>query len=111
MAMVCGCDDAEAKSNEITAIPELLKVLDLRGATVTIDAIGCQTKIAETIIEGQGNYVLSVKENQPTLHQDIETTFAEAADARQRSFDEQPRPPSKSSRTSTRGTAASRRAP
>jgi predicted transposase YbfD/YdcC len=48
--------------------------------------------VKELIIEGKGNYVLSVKENQPTLHQDIETTFAEAADARQRSLDEQPRP-------------------
>jgi len=90
--LVLGQRKTETKSNEITAIPELLKVLDLRGATVTIDAMGCQTKIAETIIEGKGNYVLSVKENQPTLHQDIETTFAEAADARQRSLDEQPRP-------------------
>jgi hypothetical protein len=92
VGLVLGQRKTETKSNEITAIPELLKVLDLRGATVTIDAMGCQTKIAETIIDGEGNYVLSVKENQPTLHQDVETTFAEAADARQRSVDEQPRP-------------------
>lgn len=91
--LVLGQRKTETKSNEITAIPELLKVLDLRGATVTIDAMGCQTKIAETIIEGGGNYVLSVKDNQPTLHQELQDTFAEAADARQRSVDEQPRPP------------------
>ena len=54
--------------------------------------MGCQTKIAETIIDGEGNYLLSVKENQPTLHQDVQTTFAEADDARRRSVDEQPRP-------------------
>ena len=59
---------------------------------MTIDAMGCQTKIAETIIDGEGNYLLSVKENQPTLHQDVQTTFAEADDARRRSVDEQPRP-------------------
>ena len=82
----------ETKSNEITAIPELLQVLDLRGATVTIDAMGCQTKIAETVFEGGGHYVLSVKENQPTLHDDVAATFAEATDNRQRSVDEQGRP-------------------
>jgi predicted transposase YbfD/YdcC len=59
---------------------------------VTIDAMGCQTGIAETIIEGGGHYVLSAKDNQPTLHQEIQDTFAEAADERRRTVDEQPRP-------------------
>lgn len=90
--LVLGQRKTETKSNEITAIPQLLQVLDLRGATVTIDAMGCQTKIAETIINGGGNYVLSVKENQPTLHDDVAATFAEANEQRQRSVDEQPRP-------------------
>jgi predicted transposase YbfD/YdcC len=81
-----------AKSNEITAIPELLKVLELRGATVTIDAMGCQTEIAETIRESEGHYLLAVKDNQPTLLADIQATFAEAEDPRQRTVDEQPRP-------------------
>lgn len=80
------------KSNEITAIPELLRNLDLRGATVTIDALGCQTDIAKTIVDGSGHYLLAVKENQPALYQDLVTTFAEAADERRRSVDEQPRP-------------------
>jgi predicted transposase YbfD/YdcC len=80
------------KSNEITAIPELLRVLDLRGATVTIDAMGCQTHIAESIIEGGGQYVLSVKENQPSLYREIVETFSEADDARMRAVDETPRP-------------------
>lgn len=80
------------KSNEITAIPELLRSLDLRGATVTIDALGCQTDIAKTIVDGGGQYLLAVKENQPALYKDLVTTFAEAADERRRSVDEQPRP-------------------
>jgi len=82
----------EEKSNEITAIPELMRVLDLKAATVTIDAMGCQKQIAKTIIEGKGDYLIAVKDNQPTLRQDIETTFAEAADERVRSCDELPRP-------------------
>jgi predicted transposase YbfD/YdcC len=90
--LVLGQRQTEAKSNEITAIPELLALLDLRGATVTIDALGCQREIAETILAGGGHYLLAVKDNQPTLHQDLQATFAEAADARRRTVDEQPRP-------------------
>lgn len=80
------------KSNEITAIPELLRLLDLRDATVTIDAMGCQTEIAKTIVDGGGDYLLAVKDNQPTLRKDIEATFTEAADERMRAVDEQARP-------------------
>ena len=90
--LVLGQQKTETKSNEITAIPELLSVLDLRGATVTIDAMGCQREIAETILAGGGDYLLAVKDNQPTLHQDLQTTFDEATDARHRTVDEQPRP-------------------
>jgi predicted transposase YbfD/YdcC len=90
--LVLGQRQTEAKSNEITAIPELLEVLDLREATVTIDAMGCQTAIAQTIRAGGGHYLLSVKDNQLTLHEDIQTTFAEADDDRKRTVDEQPRP-------------------
>jgi predicted transposase YbfD/YdcC len=67
-----------AKSNEITAIPELLKRLDLEGAVVTIDAMGCQKDIAAEIVQGGGEYVLAVKENQPHLHEDIVQAFEEA---------------------------------
>ncbi len=65
----------DAKSNEITAIPKLLELIDISGALVTIDAMGCQTEIAEKIVDGGGDYCLAVKGNQPTLHQGIENHF------------------------------------
>jgi predicted transposase YbfD/YdcC len=68
----------DAKSNEITAIPELLNLLDLEGAVVTIDAMGCQKEIASGIIQKKGDYVLAVKENQPHLYEDIGQAFDEA---------------------------------
>jgi predicted transposase YbfD/YdcC len=68
----------EAKSNEITAIPELLKLLDLDGAIVTIDAMGCQKDIATGIVQEGGEYVLAVKENQPHLYEDIQRAFEKA---------------------------------
>ena len=68
----------DAKSNEITAIPELLALLDLKGAVVTIDAMGCQKAIAAEIIDGGGHYLLAVKENQPHLYEDIGRSFDEA---------------------------------
>lgn len=63
------------KSNEITAIPDVLALLDLTGCTVTIDAMGCQTTIAKQIVRQQANYVLAVKENQEQLYSDIVDTF------------------------------------
>src|SRR5499426_1147083 len=69
----------DAKSNEITAMPELLKLLDLHDKIVTIDAIGCQKEIAQTIVAGGGDYILAVKDNQPTLHAEIQAAFATAA--------------------------------
>ena len=65
----------EEKSNEIDAIPELLNLIDIDGATVTIDAMGCQKKIAEKIIEKNANYVLSLKQNQETLYHNVESIF------------------------------------
>src|SRR5712692_4319644 len=59
------------KANEITAIPGLLAQLDLAGAVVTIDAMGCQKNIAKAIVDQQADYVLALKENHPTLHDDI----------------------------------------
>jgi len=71
-----------AKSNEITAMPQLLEVLDLHEKIVTTDAMGCQKAIAETIVEGGGDYILAVKDNQPTVHAEIQAAFAtEAAPA------------------------------
>jgi hypothetical protein len=70
----------EEKSNEITAIPKLLELLDLHGALVTIDAIGCQKEIAAQIVQGHGDYVLTVKANQPHLLEDIQATVEKALD-------------------------------
>lgn len=65
----------DAKSNEITAIPDVLRMLDLDGCTVTVDAMGCQTAIAKQIVHQGAQYVLAVKENQERLYQDITDTF------------------------------------
>jgi predicted transposase YbfD/YdcC len=70
----------EEKSNEITAIPELLKLLDLRGQTVTIDAMGCQKEIAAQIREQKGHYVLAMKGNQPGLEHDMQQMYLDAID-------------------------------
>lgn len=66
------------KSNEITAIPELLDMISVTGSTVTIDAMGCQQKIAKKIVEKGADYVLSLKENQPSLYQDVQNIFLQA---------------------------------
>lgn len=69
----------DQKSNEITAIPQLLELLDLKGALVTIDAMGCQKDIAKKIVDQGGDYVLAVKGNQPGLLHDIQFSFEVAA--------------------------------
>jgi predicted transposase YbfD/YdcC len=76
--MVFGQLAVADKSNEITAIPRLLELLNVRGATVTIDAMGCQKNIAKKIVDGQGDYYLAVKENQPQLHQKVKRLLDEA---------------------------------
>jgi predicted transposase YbfD/YdcC len=68
----------DSKSNEITAIPELLKLLDLKGALVTIDAIGCQKDIAADVVAAGADYLLAVKGNQERLHEDVQQTVAPA---------------------------------
>jgi predicted transposase YbfD/YdcC len=68
----------EEKSNEITAIPRLLELLDLHGALVTIDAMGCQKEIAKQIVERGGGYLLTVKDNQEHLKEDILNCFGQA---------------------------------
>lgn len=73
--LVLGQIKTDDKSNEITAIPELIKTLALEGAIITIDAMGCQKKITHTIIEGKADYVLQVKGNQKQLHEDIALFF------------------------------------
>jgi predicted transposase YbfD/YdcC len=76
--LVLGQVAVDAASNEITAIPALLRLLTLHGCIVTIDAIGCQTAIADQIVAQGGDYVLALKENQETLHQDVADLFAHA---------------------------------
>jgi predicted transposase YbfD/YdcC len=78
--LVLGQEATEEKSNEITAIPQLLELLELKGCIVTIDAMGCQTKIAEQIIAQGGDYVLGLKGNQSTLHEEVEEFFTTALD-------------------------------
>lgn len=79
--LVLGQQTVDSKSNEITAIPELLKLLDLKGTTVTIDAMGTQKKIVKTILAQNADYVLALKENQPSLHDDVELLFKEQIDS------------------------------
>ncbi|MCF6345206.1 MAG: ISAs1 family transposase [Thiomicrorhabdus sp.] len=74
-SLVLGQVKVDDKSNEITAIPKLLSRLDIAGAVVTIDAMGCQKKIAQQIINQKGDYVLSLKGNQGNLHDDVVTYF------------------------------------
>lgn len=78
--MSLGQVKAEAKSNEITAIPVLLDMLEIKGCIITIDAMGCQTDIAEKIVEKEADYVLAVKDNQKLLHEAI-TDYFEVARA------------------------------
>lgn len=73
--LVLGQVKVDDKSNEITAIPQLLQALEVAGCIVTIDAIGCQTEIAEAIIDKEADYVLSLKENQGRLFEDVRLLF------------------------------------
>ena len=79
--MLLGQVKTEEKSNEITAIPTLLDLLELEGAIITIDAIGCQTAIAGKIVDAGADYVLAVKENQKFLYDDIKDAFAQTPKA------------------------------
>lgn len=76
--IVLGQRKVDGKTNEITAIPELLRLLNVSGCIVTIDAMGCQKQIAQTIRDEKADYILRVKDNQGKLKQDIEDWFAYA---------------------------------
>ena len=76
--LVLGQLKTDAKSNEITAIPELLQVLDISGCIITIDAMGCQKNIAEIIIKKEADYVLALKANQENLFKEVTAAFAKA---------------------------------
>lgn len=73
--LVLGQLKVDEKSNEITAIPKLLEILDLSGCIVTIDAMGCQKEIAKTIIDNKADYVLALKGNQGALYENVELFF------------------------------------
>jgi predicted transposase YbfD/YdcC len=90
--LVMGQTATDEKSNEITAIPALLELLDLRGALVSIDAMGTQVKIAEQIVRAGGDYLLALKGNQSSLRAEVEAAFKEARDDRRRTLDEVPPP-------------------
>ena len=79
--LVLGQVATDAKANEITAIPTLLKLLALEGATVTIDAMGCQTAIAQQIVAQGADYVLTLKDNHPALRDRVRLAFADARQA------------------------------
>ena len=78
-ALTLGQVRTAEKSNEITAIPQLLDLLDLQGCTVTIDAMGCQREIPRKIVDGGADYVLAVKDNQGQLYEGIRDLFEGAA--------------------------------
>jgi len=73
--LVLAQSKVDEQSNEITAIPALLQLLALKGCIVTIDVIGCQTEIAQTIIDGEADYLLAVKRNQEHLYEDVKELF------------------------------------
>lgn len=78
--MVLGQRQVDEKSNEITAVPQLLESLMLQGCIVTLDALNCQTKIAEAIIEKEADYLLALKANHPLLHEDVTLLFETLAE-------------------------------
>ena len=84
--VVLGQLKTEEKSNEITAIPSLLKLLDISGCIITIDAMGTQKKIAKTIVDRKADYILALKENQKTLHDDVRLFFDDLDDMRKQGY-------------------------
>lgn len=89
--LVLGQVKVDEKSNEITAIPELLRVLEVSGCIITMDAMGCQKEIAKTIIEQEAEYVLALKENQGHLYEDVVKLFddLEASDFKAYAFSQE----------------------
>ncbi len=87
IGIVLGQLKTHDKSNEITAIPELIKTLSLEGTIVTTDAMGCQKKITHTIVEEKADYVIQVKDNQPSLHENIALFFQDSENTNTASFE------------------------
>ena len=85
--LVLGQVKVDEKSNEITAIPQLLAALEVSGCIVTIDAMGCQTDIAEQIIDREAEYVLALKENQGNLYEDVDRLFVDLEDSQYKAYE------------------------
>jgi predicted transposase YbfD/YdcC len=85
--LVLGQVKVDDKSNEITAVPELLRALDISGCIITADAMGCQKEIASLIVEGKGDYVLALKDNHPLLSEDVQLLFDDLEESRFRAYD------------------------
>ena len=85
--VVLGQWKVDEKSNEITAIPELLRLLDIKGTVVTTDAMGAQTAIAQLIVENEADYLLSLKGNQGNLHEDVDFLFTDLEESHFEAFD------------------------
>jgi predicted transposase YbfD/YdcC len=85
--LVLGQVKVDDKSNEIKAVPELLRALDISGCIVTTDAMGCQKEIAALVVEGKGDYVLALKDNHPLLSEDVQLLFDDLEDSRFRAYD------------------------
>jgi predicted transposase YbfD/YdcC len=84
--LVLGQVKVDEKSNEITAIPQLLKALEISGCIITIDAMGCQTEIAKTIVEEDADYVLALKDNQGNLFEDTQKLFEDLESSQYRAY-------------------------
>jgi predicted transposase YbfD/YdcC len=84
--LVLGQRKVDEKSNEITAIPELLRILDVSGCIVTIDALGCQAAIADVIVAQEGDYLLQLKQNQGNLYEDVELLFEDLEASHYRAY-------------------------
>lgn len=84
--LVLGQVKVDEKSNEITAIPQLLKALEISGCIITIDAMGCQTEIAKTVVEEDGDYVLALKDNQGNLFEDTQKLFEDLEDSHYQAY-------------------------
>lgn len=85
--LVLGQVKVDDKSNEIKAVPELLRVLDISGCIITTDAMGCQKEIASLVIEGEGDYVLALKDNHPLLSEDVQLLFDDLEASRFQAYD------------------------
>lgn len=85
--LVLGQVKVDDKSNEITAIPELLRVLDISGCIITTDAMGCQKEIASLVVKGEGDYVLALKENHGQLYEDVKLLFDDLVASRFSAYD------------------------